>query len=115
MFGTHAVKQRTESRQFLAWFLANYWRIEETEVEDSICDGSYDKGLDGIYVSEQLSQIDVFQAKIVKGTKTLGDSALHEFQGALAQFKDAKSVKNMAATTKNKSEEHTSELQSRPH
>ena len=102
MFGTHAVKQRTESRQFLAWFLENYWRIEATEVEDSICDGSYDKGLDGIYVSEQLSQIDVFQARIVKGEKTLGDSALHEFQGALAQFKDAKSVKNMAATTKNK-------------
>lgn len=102
LFGTHAVKQRTESRQFLAWFLQNYYRLEETEVDDCICDGNYDKGLDGIYANEQLAQIDVFQAKLVKGPKTLGDAALHEFHGAMAQFTTAKAVKNMAATTKNK-------------
>jgi hypothetical protein len=102
LFAAHAVKQRTESRQFLAWFLENYYRLEETEVDDCICDGSYDKGLDGIYVNEQLNRIDVFQARLVKGKKSLGDSGLHEFQGALAQFGDAKAINGMAATTKNK-------------
>lgn len=102
LFGAHAVNQRTESRQFLAWFLQNYYRLEETEVDDCICDGNYDKGLDGIYVNEQLALIDAFQARLVKGKKTLGDAALHEFQGAMAQFATGGAVKNMAATTKNK-------------
>jgi hypothetical protein len=86
LFGAHAVKQRTESRQFLAWFLQNYYRLEETEVEDCICDGNYDKGLDGIYANDQLAQIDVFQARLVKGKKTLGDAAVHEFHGAMADL-----------------------------
>ncbi len=102
LFGTHAVKQRTESRQFLAWFLENYYRLEATEVDDCICDGSYDKGLDGIYVNEQLAQIDVFQSRLVKGKKTQGDASLHEFYGTLAQFANASAVRTMEQTTKNK-------------
>jgi hypothetical protein len=38
LFGDYAVKQRTDSQAFLAWFLENYYRLEETEVDDSICD-----------------------------------------------------------------------------
>lgn len=64
LFGDHAVKQRTESRQFLAWFLENYYRLEETEVDDCICDGTDDKGLDGIFVNDQLALIDVFQSRL---------------------------------------------------
>ena len=101
LFGSHAVKQRTESRQFLAWFLENYYRLEESEIDDSICDGSYDKGVDGIYVNEQLAQIDVFQSRITKGPKTQGDASLKEFMGTVGQFANAKSVKNMLTTTKN--------------
>src|SRR6266851_5017176 len=97
VFGTHAVKQRTESRQFLAWFLENFYRLEGSEIDDCICDGSYDKGLDGIYVNEQLAQIDVFQAHLVKGKKTQGDTSLKEFKGTLSQFEDAKAVGNMEA------------------
>ena len=85
----------------MAWFLANYYRLDETEVDECICDGSYDKGVDGIYASDQLGQIDVFQARMAKSAKTLGDSGLHEFKGILAQFDRAKSITNMAATTKN--------------
>ena len=55
LFGRHAVKQRTESRQLLAWFLENYYRLEESEVDDCICDGPDDKGLDAIYANETLS------------------------------------------------------------
>jgi hypothetical protein len=102
LFGAHAVTQRTESRQFLAWFLANYYRLDETELDECICDGSYDKGVDGVYASDQLGQIDVFQARMAKSSKkSLGDSGLHEFKGALAQFATADAINNMAATTKN--------------
>jgi hypothetical protein len=101
LFGNHVVKQRTESRQFLAWFLENFYRLEESEVEDSICDGNYDKGVDGVYVNEQLSQIHVFQGRIVKGPKTLGDVSLKEFMGTVGQFDDERSVRNMQETTKN--------------
>jgi hypothetical protein len=101
LFGSRVVTQRTESRQFLAWFLENYYRLGEAEVDDCICDGSYDKGVDGIYVNEQLAQIDVFQARMVKGRKTQGDAGLHEFKGVLAQFHSLRAVNNMAATTKN--------------
>ena len=96
------MKERTESRQFLAWFLENYYRLEETEVSDCICDGPYDKGVDGIYVDDHLGQIDILQARISKTHKTLGDVALKEFAGTLTQFSDSESVQGVAETTENK-------------
>lgn len=102
LFEPFAAGQTTETRQFLAWFLSNYYRLEQTEVDDAIIDESYDKGLDAIYVNEQLAQIDVFQSRIVKSKKTLGDSSLHEFYGVLAQFKSGATVKVMETSTQNK-------------
>lgn len=99
--GAYAVNQRTESRQFLAWFLNNYYRLEESDVDDAICDGSDDKGVDGIYVAEQSSEIHVFQSRIVKGPKTLGDTGLKEFWGSLSQFRTKANVENISASTKN--------------
>lgn len=102
LFGVHTMKERTESRAFLAWFLENYYRLDQMEVGDCICDGNYDKGIDGIYVNEQLGQVDVFQATIVKKEgKTIGDTMLKEFEGTLSQFKDRSSVDNLIATSKN--------------
>jgi hypothetical protein len=100
-FGAHTVKERTESRALLAWFLENYYRLDEMEVSDCICDGRYDKGVDGIYVNDQLGQIDVFQTVIVQTDKGLGDVSLKEFAGSLSQFKDKASVENLAKTSKN--------------
>ncbi|MBI2516926.1 MAG: AIPR family protein [Opitutae bacterium] len=86
-FGGHVVKGGTESRAFLAWFLENYWRLDETEVFDAVCDGSGDKGVDGVYVNHPLQQIDIFQVTVIKGAeKTLGDSKLKAFAGTLGQF-----------------------------
>jgi hypothetical protein len=102
LIGAYAVSQRTESRQFLAWFLNHYYRLEDTDVDDCICDGHDDKTVDGVYVTEQSSQIHVFQSKLVKGPKTLGDVALKEFYGSLSQFRDRQSVENLIAGTKNK-------------
>ncbi|MGA9639911.1 MAG: AIPR family protein [Terriglobales bacterium] len=101
LFGIHAMKERTESRAFLAWFLENYYRLDETEVSDCICDGKYDKGIDGIYVNEQLGHVDVFQSSLAHSNKTLGDTSLKEFEGTLSQFKNKDSVDNLQKTSKN--------------
>jgi len=68
-FGTHSVKGGTESRAFLAWFLENYYRLEETEIYDSVCDGVNDKGIDGIYVNGELRQIDISRRRWPRLTK----------------------------------------------
>lgn len=96
------MKERTESRAFLAWFLENYYRLDDTEVQDCICDGPYDKGIDGIYVNGQLAQVDVLQCRIVKSEKTLGDTALKEFAGTLSQLRDPDGARHLQTTTKNK-------------
>lgn len=86
-FGGHTVKGGTESRAFLAWFLENYYRLDDVEVYDSVCDGKGDKGVDGIYINEGLRQIDIFQVTLLKAEeKTLGDNKLKGFTGAIAQF-----------------------------
>ena len=101
-FGKHRVSGRTDSRAFLGWFLENYFRLEQLRVEDSICDGADDKGIDGIYVDSTLEVIYVFQAKLMqKASRTLGDSALREFAGTLRQFDSPQSVKALADSTRN--------------
>lgn len=100
--GKHKVEGRTDSRSFLGWFLENYFRLEQLRVEDSICDGPDDKGIDGIYVDSTLELIYVFQAKLMQNhSKTLGDSTLREFAGALKQFDSPESVKALASSTSN--------------
>lgn len=102
LFGKHAVPGRTDSRAFLGWFLANYFRLEPSTVEDSICDGPDDKGIDGIYVDTTLETIYVLQTKMYqKDTKTLGDSVLREFAGTLGQFHSEESVAALAQSTGN--------------
>lgn len=103
LFGNFAAKGRTESKAFLAWFLENYYRLEATEVDDSICDNNYDKGIDGIYVNHLLQQIDVFQTKIATKTpvQSLGDTILKEFLGTLTQLSSSASVNSLIATSKN--------------
>jgi hypothetical protein len=101
-FGKHRVSGRTESRSFLGWFLENYFRLDQLRVEDSICDGIDDKGIDGIYIDSTLEVIYVFQSKLLqKASRTLGDSALREFAGTLGQFDSPQSVKALAESTSN--------------
>ena len=89
----------------MGWFLENYYRLEETEAQDAICDGSDDKGIDGIYVDHTLERIDVFQTKLYQAgagqDKTLGDSALKQFAGSLDQLKTKESAIELADTTGN--------------
>lgn len=56
--------KRTESAAFLIWYLVNYYRLDELEATDCVCDQSGDKGVDGIYVNDGAGTIDIFQSKI---------------------------------------------------
>jgi hypothetical protein len=45
-------KRRSESAAFLIWYLVNYYRLDELEATDCVCNLAGDKGIDGIYVNE---------------------------------------------------------------
>lgn len=93
---------RTESHAFLLWFLKNYYRLDEIDAADAVCDGRDDKGIDAIYIDHNLETVDVFQCKLVQNpAKTLGDTQLKEFAGTLAQLSDPQHIQEIAATTSN--------------
>src|SRR3546814_11417534 len=84
LFGNHLIAGRVEARALLGWFLENYYRLDETDAQDAICDGPDDKGVDGIFVDENIERIVVFQTKLRQnGTKTLGDGDLKQCAGTL--------------------------------
>lgn len=88
--------KRTESAAFLAWYLANYYRLDELEAIDCICDQPGDKGVDGIYVNEGAGTIDIFQSKISQSdNSTIGDSQLKQFHGTLAQFQSVANLQSL--------------------
>ncbi len=97
------MKGRTESEAFLAWFLENFYHLDSVEVDDAICDGAGDKGVDGIYVSVLREQIDVFQTALghEKGqttpTRGIEEGKLKEFIATLKQFDTPESVARMTA------------------
>lgn len=93
---------RTESHAFLLWFLKNYYRLDDIDAADAVCDGPDDKGIDAIYVDENLETVDVFQSKLVQNSgRTLGDTQLKEFVGTLAQLNDPSRIEEIASTTSN--------------
>lgn len=98
----HLEKGRPESAAFLNWFLENIYNLDDVQADDTICDGQYDQGIDGIYVNEIDQEIVFFQAKLTQNPKkTLGDVALKEFAGSLGQFDTPEKAESVANTTKN--------------
>lgn len=98
----YKVPGREEASAFLSWFLVNIYRLDIIEVQDIVCDGHGDKGIDGIYVNESEECIDIFQSKTVQNPgKTLGDTQLKEFVGSLKQLETAEGVDSMISTTGN--------------
>ena len=92
-------EQRTESAAFLIWYLINFYRLDDLEATDCVCDQPGDKGVDGIYVNEGACTIDVFQAKISqKDGSSIGDKQLREFKGTLAQFETPEALQNLLDT-----------------
>jgi hypothetical protein len=97
-FGRHNVNSGTESRAMLAWFLENYYRLEESDIYDSVCDGHNDKGIDGIYVNEQTREIDVFQTTVSKtDTKTQGNAKLKQLAGTVSQLATVEGAEKILA------------------
>jgi AIPR protein len=93
---------REEASAFLSWFLVKIYRLDIIEVQNIVCDGHGDKGIDGIYLNENEECIDIFQSKTVqRPAKTLGDTQLKEFAGTLQQLETAQGVDSMIASTGN--------------
>lgn len=93
------IEGRTESASFLMWYLEKYYRLDPQLAIDSVCDNSGDKGVDGIYINEGMSTIDIFQTKIAQSEKkSIGDTILKEFLGTLDQFSTKEKLENLIKT-----------------
>lgn len=93
---------RTESAALLAWFLAAVWRLEPENVDESICDGRGDKGIDGLWVDDDVREITIFQGKRrVDYRGTQGDAELQKLVGAAAYFESAEAVDGLVAAKPN--------------
>ena len=90
--------KRSESAAFLIWYLTNYYRLDPDEAVDCVCDQMGDKGIDGIYVDDDVQTIYVFQARLSQKPRTVGDVALKEFAGTLAQLANSDSVRDLIAS-----------------
>lgn len=91
--------RRSESAAFLIWYLVNYYRLDELEATDCVCDQSGDKGIDGIYINEGAGTIDVFQSKISqRAASRIGDKPLREFAGTLTQLQSVYALHNLMET-----------------
>ena len=102
LLSEHLASGRLESRAFLAWFLEHYFRLEANFAQDCVCDGPDDKGIDGLYVDNNLEQVTLFQSRLFQNTaKTLGDKALREFGGALTQFSSPEGIHHITQETRN--------------
>lgn len=100
--GKHIEKGRPESAAFLNWFLEDVFNLDDVDADDAICDGHYDQGIDGLYVSDVDQEIILFQSKLRQNPDAaLGDVALKEFAGSISQFDTPEKAAAVAATTKN--------------
>jgi hypothetical protein len=96
LFRQHLDPKRSESASFLIWYLENYYRLDNQEAVDSVCDNRGDKGVDGIFVNDNDQTITIFQSVLTqKVGRTVGDASLREFAGTLTQFKDSTSVQTL--------------------
>jgi hypothetical protein len=92
-FGPYLTGNRTRSTALLAWFLEHVWRLEPEDVDDAICDGGGDKGIDAMYVDEDLREITIFQAKCRDASnKTQGDSDLKTLVGSAIYFESPEKI-----------------------
>ena len=95
LFSEYLDPKRSESASFLMWYLEHYYRLDPREAVDSVCDAKGDKGIDGIFVNDNMQTIVVFQSRISQNNTTVGDTGLKEFAGSLAQFNDSESVEKL--------------------
>jgi AIPR protein len=95
MLSKYNEKGRQESANFLNWFLENIYRLDPVTADDSICDQSNDKGIDGIYVDHNAEQVHFFQSKISQKDSSLGDAAIKQFIASVQQFDTVEKIANV--------------------
>ncbi len=101
-FEPYLIGDRTESTAMLAWFLEHVWRMEPEEVEDALCDGGNDKGIDAVVVDADAHEIYVFQGRRRRGVeRDLGDSDLKQFRGVALYFRGPEGVEDLLASEPN--------------
>jgi hypothetical protein len=98
----YLVGNRTRSTALLAWFLEHVWRMEPEDVNDAICDGGGDKGIDALAVDDDLSEITIFQSKCRESAeKTQGDNDLKNLVGSAIYFESPEKVDALLASGPN--------------
>lgn len=98
----HYYGNRTLASSLLAWFLEAVWHIEREDVENAICDGGGDKGIDGILVNEDLKEIAVFQSKHYSAEgRTQGEAALRQFRGVGVYFRGPEGIDRLLESAPN--------------
>jgi Restriction endonuclease len=101
-FSPYLIGDRTESSAMLAWFLEHVWREEPDEVEDALCDGSNDKGIDAIVIDEDAREIIVFQAKRRRSAdRSQGDTDLKQFRGIAPYFRGPDGIDDLLSAAPN--------------
>src|SRR5665647_641972 len=96
------IGSRTASSALLAWFLHAVWRVEPEDIDDAICDGCGDKGIDGLLVDDDLREITIFQSKHRQNPGAdQGDVSLEQLVGAGAYFESAESVDRLMRSSPN--------------
>lgn len=96
LFPEHSSSKRSQSASFLIWYLENYYRLDTQSAIDSVCDFRGDKGVDGIFVSDNEKSITIFQSTIKESAlKTIGDKVLREFDGTINQFRNSEAITSL--------------------
>jgi hypothetical protein len=96
LIASYEIKGRAESPAFLNWFLENVYRLDDVAAADAICDESNDKGIDGIYIDHNEEEIHLLQSKVRQNANgTVGDVALKNLAGSLAQFQTPAAIENV--------------------
>ena len=102
LIGGDGMTVKQQSRQLLVWFLLNYYRLEEIDAFDSVCDESDDKGIDGIYVNDNIGEIHVLSSKLrTTSNSTLGDKDLKNLKGSMDKLRTGDGVRQLINTTSN--------------
>src|SRR5436853_598781 len=98
----HLVGNRQPTAALLAGFLNAVWRQDLPEVDDAICDGTGDKGIDGIVVDDDLNEIAIFQSKHrSKHDAGQGDKELRNLVGAAPYFESQQTIDGLLASNPN--------------
>jgi AIPR protein len=98
LFAQHRAAGRADSVSFLVWYLENYYRLDQIEAIDAVCDQPGDKGVDGIFVNDNNQTITVFQSRMYQNSAArVGDAPLRSFAGTLTQFETLERIEAMIA------------------